>query len=373
MSLCYRGREAPSTSEVVVAVSSEPLLHKYPGITTGAADEATAALTPFFGRAIVEPERRSGPFHLQLNICRLPRLTLTFSASSEAFHVDASDNSYFLHGFPIRGSAEHRNNGATVPDTPNKGAVGEPGSLRLSYGANFQLVGAFLERASITGLLSGLIGAPASLALKLTRSDRDDPEAPMIRGLVALLIAELDRADTKVSPVVLAEMQQAIIVAYLSGVSHNYSHLLNAPTKVSARWQVKRAEEYMEAHWREPMSIEALAIVTNTSVRSLFNAFKKSRGYSPMAFIKRTRLVHANKMLANSSSTASVTEVCFECGFGNMGHFASDYKKLFGEAPSETLQLARLGKFVNLTAQGQPAASSGASPHRATASIMSGL
>jgi AraC-like DNA-binding protein len=352
----------PSASEGVVAVSNKSILHKYPAITTGDADELSVALTPFFGRVVVEPERRAEPFHLQLNICRLPRLALSFSASAEAFHIDASDNSFFLHGFPVCGRAEHRNNGAAVLDTPNKGAAGEPGSLKLSYGPNVQLFATFLERASIVDLLSGLIGAPASRELKLNRSNSDAPEAPLIRGLVALLIAELDRDDYEVSPLLLAEMQQAIIVAYLSGVPHNYSHQLNGPSKMPARWQVKRAEEYIEAHWREPMSIEALAIATNTSVRSLFIAFKKSRGYSPMAFIKRTRLAHAKRMLANSGSTTSVTEACFECGFGNMGHFASDYKKLFGEAPSETLQMARLGKFVQLNAQAHPPANSGTAP-----------
>ena len=45
----------------------------------------------------------------------------------------------------------------------------------------------------------------------------------MIRGLVRLLIAELDREDCDVSPVLLTEIQQAILVAYLTGVDHNYS------------------------------------------------------------------------------------------------------------------------------------------------------
>jgi hypothetical protein len=198
-----------------LAVLIKPLLHKYPAIATGDADELSVALTPFFGRAVVEPARRMEPFHLQVNICRLPRLAISFSASAEAFRIDVSDNSFFLHGFPIHGSAEHRNNGTAVLDSPNKGAVGEPGSLKLSYGPNFQLVGTFLERASMVELLSGLIGAPASRELKLNRTKSDDSEAPLIRGLVALLIAELDRDDCKISPVLLAEMQQAIVVAFL--------------------------------------------------------------------------------------------------------------------------------------------------------------
>ena len=325
----------------LLRASPKPLLHKFPGISTGDADELSVALSPFFGRAVVEPERGPTAFRMQLNMCRLDRMSLTFSTSPNAFKVDATENSYFLHGFPVHGTAEHRNNGVVVADSPNRGAVGEPGSLNLSYGSNFELFGVFLNQTSVSDVLSAMIGAPASRNLKLNRN-HECPEAPMIRGLVRLLIAELDREDCDVSPLLLAEMQQAILVAYLSGVDHNYSDLLSRPNKTISRWQVRRAEEYIQAHFREPLSIEALANVTNVSVRALFHAFRECRGYSPMGFVKQLRLRHANKMLAKPDLETSVTKVSFECGFGNLGHFAADYKKVFGEPPSETLHRARL-------------------------------
>src|SRR5277367_2364899 len=106
--------------------SPKPLLHKFAGISTGDADELSVALSPFFGRAVVEPERGPTAFRVQLNVCRLDRLALTFSTSPNAFTIEATENSYFLHGFPIRGTAEHRNNGVVVAESPNSGAVGEP-------------------------------------------------------------------------------------------------------------------------------------------------------------------------------------------------------------------------------------------------------
>jgi AraC-like DNA-binding protein len=264
--------------------------------------------------------------------------------------VDAAENSYFLHGFPVHGTAEHRNNGVVVPESPNSGAVGEPGSLNLSFGPHFALFAVLLNQTSVSNVLSALIGAPVSRNLKLNRN-HERPEAPMIRGLVRLLIAELDREDCDVSPLLLTEIQQAILVAYLSGVDHNYSGLLSRPTKTVSSPQVSRAEEYMEANWRSPISIEALALVTNASARSVFHSFKQNRGYSPMYFVKQLRLRYANSMLANPELQISVTEVCFECGFGNLSHFASDYKKVFGEQPSETLHRARLASALATTSE----------------------
>ena len=124
--------------------------------------------------------------------------------------------------------------------------------------------------------------------LKLGRtSDRRQPEAPMIRNLVRVLIAELDRETSDLSPLVLAEIEQAIMVAYLSGVPHNYSDQLNGRNCSISRRQVSRAEAYIEANWKQPISVEALAAVTNVSARSIFNSFQQYRGYSPMKFVKQ--------------------------------------------------------------------------------------
>jgi AraC-binding-like domain len=161
----------------VMKASPKPLLHKFPGIATGNADELSVALSPFFGGAVVEPEKGPTAFRMRLNLCRLDRMSLSFSASPTALKIDATENSYFLHGFPVSGSAEHRNNGVVVADSPDRGAVGEPGSLNLSFGPNFALFAVFLNQTSVSNVLSGLIGAPASRSLKLNRN-HECQEAP---------------------------------------------------------------------------------------------------------------------------------------------------------------------------------------------------
>jgi transcriptional regulator GlxA family with amidase domain len=100
---------------------------------------------------------------------------------------------------------------------------------------------------------------------------------------------------------------------------------------------VRRVEDYIEAHWDQAITIEKLADVTEISARSIFKAFQRSRGYSPMAFAKKVRLTHANEMLKMPDAKTSVTGVAFACGFANLGHFAKDYQEMFRELPSETL------------------------------------
>jgi AraC-like DNA-binding protein len=243
---------------------------------------------------------------------------------------------------PIRGMGEHINNGMKIPYSPRKGAVGAPGVLALSYVADLEIFAVFMKPDALHYTLSGLIGAPLGKKLELDKSNYDwRPEPRMIRSLVSLMIAELDREEGDLSPLVLAELEQAILVAFLSGTGHNYTRLLDGPPRSLAPSQVRLVEEYIEAHWNQPVSIEGLAVAANASARSVFHAFKEFRGYSPMNFLKRERLRHAREMLAKPGCNESVTNVTFACGFGNMGRFANDYQKTFGEMPSETLTRAK--------------------------------
>jgi AraC-like DNA-binding protein len=229
-----------------------------------------------------------------------------------------------------------------VPYSPRKGSVGAPGILALTYPAEFEVVSVFMKPDALSNTLAGLIGAPLGKKLELDKSNYDwRPEPPMIRGLAGFMIAELDREQGDVSPLVLAELEQAILVAFLCGTGHNYARLLDGRPRGLAPPQVRLVEEYIEAHWNQPVSIEGLAVAANASARSVFHAFREFRGYSPMNFLKRERLRHAREMLVKPGSKESVTNVTFACGFGNMGRFADDYQKAFGEVPSETLNRAK--------------------------------
>jgi transcriptional regulator GlxA family with amidase domain len=124
----------------------------------------------------------------------------------------------------------------------------------------------------------------------------------------------------------------------LSGPGFEEPDLLTGPHRRPATWQVRRAEEYIRTHWDQRITIDALARATAVSARSLFQHFKNSRGQSPKSFVKQVRLQHAREMLENPDRSYSVTETAVGCGFGNLGHFAGDYLKYFGERPSDTLR-----------------------------------
>jgi AraC-like DNA-binding protein len=74
------------------------------------------------------------------------------------------------------------------------------------------------------------------------------------------------------------------------------------------------------------------------SVRALQSGFRDALDTSPLAFLRDRRLTHARRELAESSPrTGSVAEIAERWGFAHHGRFSVDYRRRFGEQPSQTL------------------------------------
>ena len=114
---------------------------------------------------------------------------------------------------------------------------------------------------------------------------------------------------------------------------------LNTPPIASRQQVVERAEAFLSATIGEPVSIPQLSRVVGVSDRTLRNAFRALRGMSPKRCAVRARLAEARRALSVAGGTrGAVTSIATECGFFELGRFASNYKALFGESPSATLR-----------------------------------
>lgn len=201
----------------------------------------------------------------------------------------------------------------------------------------FETITVKLNPEAMKRKLGGLLGVmPQDSIVFEPFFDLGRPENGLWSRLISFLIGEIEGQGVDLPRAALAEIEQTLLVTFLKANTNNYTHLLAMQVRGSAPWQVRLAEQYIEAHWDQPITVEALALVTNSSARSVFHSFKQSRGYSPMVFVKQVRMRHARKMLTNPLPGSSVTDVAIACGFGNLGHFASDYRTLFGERPSRT-------------------------------------
>ena len=138
-------------------------------------------------------------------------------------------------------------------------------------------------------------------------------------------------------PRVQGHLEEALLNLFLVGFSHNYSALLETTRHTPVPYFLKRAEEYIAANLRQPITLTELAEQTGVSIRSLQSAFRQFRGITPTTYIRNRRLDLVRRQLLEAETrNSSITDIALAQGFTHLSKFAEYYKTRFGETPSKT-------------------------------------
>lgn len=101
---------------------------------------------------------------------------------------------------------------------------------------------------------------------------------------------------------------------------------------------LKRVLSFIKEMEEDYPTVKDLINVSGVSRRTLEYAFMERFGMSPDRYLKTIRLNGVHKELKKAdTSEVIISDVANEWGFWHMGQFAADYRRLFGELPSETL------------------------------------
>jgi len=316
------------------------LLNRFPLVRTADFDRLRSTLATLFQDSTFEiaGDRERATC---INYCPLQSTGILYGGFGGAISASFGEMQFFVHGVTLQGTGEQLTNGKAT--SANVGGLLSPRArLRLKFDSGFETIALKIEADALAAKLGAIIGTPPTTPLSIdVDPDFRHPAAQRLHRLLGFLVGQLSSSHQTIPLTALVEIEQGLMTSFLIGNRHNYSHLLDGRTASAAPWQVKRVEEYIEANWDQPITIEMLAAVTGASGRSLFHAFRQSRGYSPMVFLRQVRLSHAWWMLNCKGARMSVTDVAYACGFGNLGHFARYFRTKFGEAPSAMLSRAK--------------------------------
>ena len=279
------------------------------------------------------------------NYLRLTSVGLGFCGYSAKTIVDFPECDFARLQIALKGRATTMLNGRAIAVNALQACIVPPGQpISVVFEPGYEQLLLRIETAALEKALLTILGTkPRGSLIFDPFAPAMEPSSQILRDLTMFLAKQLNSAAAQLPNAVLAELEQTLTIAFLSAHRHNFSEFFAAPAKEAAPRTVRLAEEYIESSWNRAITIEELALRTNTSIRSLYTAFRKSRGYTPMAFAKSVRLQRAKQMLQEANQRTSVSEIAFKCGFGNLGHFASDFRKMFGELPSEILARTRRG------------------------------
>jgi AraC family transcriptional regulator, ethanolamine operon transcriptional activator len=110
-------------------------------------------------------------------------------------------------------------------------------------------------------------------------------------------------------------------------------------THISQHSLVCRIREYVLSRGEDPVAISDICRDFYVSRRTLQNAFHSVVGMSPVAYLRAVRLNGVRRMLRDHSSRVTcVQDAAARWGFWHLSQFACDYRKLFGERPSDSLR-----------------------------------
>ncbi|HEV2986891.1 MAG TPA: helix-turn-helix transcriptional regulator [Candidatus Angelobacter sp.] len=114
-------------------------------------------------------------------------------------------------------------------------------------------------------------------------------------------------------------------------------------------WRVSAVlSHFVEQNLAKVPGIASIATSLNISASRLRRIFKQKTGVSFGRYIKTVRLQRARKLL--QETRLSVKQVRIEVGLFDHSHFARDYKKEFGESPSETRRSRTPGQATTRSA-----------------------
>lgn len=102
-----------------------------------------------------------------------------------------------------------------------------------------------------------------------------------------------------------------------------------------------RTRDFLREHGERPVYAADLTEFLGISERSLRRLFHEVFGTSPAHYLRVRRFHQARRALKDPRQAASVTGISTSLGFFDLGRFASDYRELFGELPSQTLARRR--------------------------------
>lgn len=115
----------------------------------------------------------------------------------------------------------------------------------------------------------------------------------------------------------------------------------HSPAPLSKRRRgLNRALEFLREVGVTSVTIPEISKAAGVSVRTLEYAFRETFDLTPLGYLRLQRLHTARRelMAAAPPHRTNVSEIAMNAGFYHVARFAENYRRIFGELPSQTLK-----------------------------------
>jgi AraC family ethanolamine operon transcriptional activator len=136
-----------------------------------------------------------------------------------------------------------------------------------------------------------------------------------------------------------ATLQDALLSVLLDMLDNSEADTAARQSFAKRQKVVAQARAHVLAHPDQAVTVPELCEQLHVSRRTLQYCFEDVMGLSPIQYLRAIRLNGARRHLHEAGRVQrSVQDVAAHWGFWHLSQFACDYRKLFGESPSQTLK-----------------------------------
>lgn len=107
--------------------------------------------------------------------------------------------------------------------------------------------------------------------------------------------------------------------------------VLSGPSDVPP--ECESLKEYMNAHYKESITLDTLADVSHLNKYYLSHIFSKAFGVSPINYLLERRILHSKELLKSFDYT--ITQIAHLSGFSSANYFTQSFKKYTGLTPKD--------------------------------------
>jgi AraC-like DNA-binding protein len=241
----------------------------------------------------------------------------------------------------LEGHMRLRVHGDELDLTTGEGAVIVPDSpFRLAPVGRASALMWEVSRSALEGQAAVLTGYPLFDAVRFEPHVRlNAGKGLSLFRALRFVAGELqDDSGIAQSRAVQENLEQMLIRALLDTQPSQITEALERRRSRVAPRCVQRVERYIAEHLAEEITLTAIMEAAGVSSRTLFSAFKKFFGMSPMAYLRQVRMQKVRRDLLNAEPGTHVTDILRKRGVTQFGRFAVAYKRIYGESPSKTIK-----------------------------------
>lgn len=259
-------------------------------------------------------------------------------------NVEDLSNSYSI-SLPLSGYQELSYKDGNVQSNITSGVIispAEPYELNISGNCRKTLVR--ISRQAMEVGLESLTGKKTDKPLIFQANmDASVGSSSAWWRTVRYIESELSNTDSLYnSPAFIRDIEQALIKGLLTSQPHNYSEDVKRALNNNLPSYLVKTIDYLRENAKNEIHMDDVEWISGVSKNKLYSDFKRYIGVPPTAYLKRIRMEGVRGDIIKSLGADSISTLAFNWGFTHLGRFSTEYKKIFGETPSDTLNKAKL-------------------------------